>query len=66
MLPFLMQALVKVAPEFPQINAQFDDEAGVLHQIAALHIGIAAQTDNGLVVPVVRHAETLDIWAMAA
>lgn len=66
MLPFLMQALVRVAPAFPHINANYDDEAGVLHRIAALHIGIAAQTDNGLVVPVVRHAETMDIWAMAA
>lgn len=65
-LPFLMLALVKVVPEFPQINANFDDEAGVLHQIAALHIGIAAQTDNGLVVPVVKHAETFDIWGMGA
>lgn len=64
-LPFLMQALVRVAPDFPQINANYDDEAGVLHRIEALHIGIAAQTDNGLVVPVVHHAETMDIWGMA-
>ncbi|MEN8721028.1 MAG: dihydrolipoamide acetyltransferase family protein, partial [Oceanococcaceae bacterium] len=65
-LPFLMQALVRTAPAFPQINANYDDDAGVLHRIAALHIGVATQTDNGLVVPVVRHAETLDIWGMAA
>ncbi len=63
-LPFLMQALVKVVPEFPMVNANYDDEAGVLRRIDALHIGIAAQTDNGLVVPVVHHAETLDIWGM--
>ena len=65
-LPFLMRALVQVAGDFPQINARFDDEAGVLQQFDALHVGIAAQTDSGLVVPVVRHAETLDVWAMGA
>ncbi len=65
-LPFLMQALVKAAPEFPMVNANYDDEAGILHRIEALHIGIAAQTDNGLVVPVVHHAETLDIWGMGS
>ncbi len=63
-LPFLIRALVQVAGDFPQINARFDDEAGVLQQFDALHVGIAAQTDSGLVVPVVRHAETLDVWAM--
>ncbi len=66
LLPFLMQALIKVVPEFPQINANYDDEAGILHRIEALHIGIAAQTDHGLVVPVVHHAETLDIWGMGS
>jgi 2-oxoisovalerate dehydrogenase E2 component (dihydrolipoyl transacylase) len=65
MLPFLMRALVRVLPAYPQINARFDDEAGVVHRHAGVHIGIATQTSNGLVVPVVRHAETLDVWAAA-
>jgi len=65
-LPFLMRALVRVLPEFPQINAQFDDEAGVVHRFAAVHFGIATQTANGLMVPVVRHAEARDIWDLAA
>jgi 2-oxoisovalerate dehydrogenase E2 component (dihydrolipoyl transacylase) len=65
LLPFLMRALVRVLPDFPQINATFDDEAGVVHRHAAVHIGIATQTANGLLVPVVRHAETLDLWASA-
>jgi 2-oxoisovalerate dehydrogenase E2 component (dihydrolipoyl transacylase) len=65
-LPFLMRALVKVLPEYPQINARFDDEAGIVHRHAAVHIGIATQTQNGLIVPVVRHAEALDIWQSAA
>jgi 2-oxoisovalerate dehydrogenase E2 component (dihydrolipoyl transacylase) len=64
-LPFFMRALVKVLPQYPQINARFDDEAGIVHRHAAIHIGIATQTANGLIVPVVRHAEALDIWQSA-
>ncbi len=64
-LPFLMRALVKVLPDYPQINATFDDEAGVVHRHRAVHIGIATQTPNGLIVPVVRHAEALDLWQAA-
>ena len=66
MLPFMMRALVRVLPDYPQINARFDDEAGVVHRYAPVHIGIATQTANGLIVPVVRHAEALDVWASAA
>ena len=66
MLPFMVRALVRVLPDYPQINARFDDEAGVVHRYAPVHIGIATQTSNGLIVPVVRHAETLDVWACAA
>jgi len=64
-LPFLMQALVKVLQDFPELNATFDDEAGVITQYEGAHIGIATQTDNGLMVPVVRHTEALDIWESA-
>jgi 2-oxoisovalerate dehydrogenase E2 component (dihydrolipoyl transacylase) len=66
LLPFLLRALVQVLPRFPQVNATYDDEAGVLRRHAAVHCGIATQTPNGLVVPVLRHAETLDVWQMAA
>ncbi|HEY6578450.1 MAG TPA: dihydrolipoamide acetyltransferase family protein, partial [Rhizomicrobium sp.] len=66
LLPFLIRGLVRLLPAYPQINARFDDEAGIVHRHAAVHVGIAAQTTNGLVVPVVRHAETLDIWQAAA
>jgi len=65
-LPFFMRALVKVLPDYPQINARFDDDAGVVHRHAAVHIGIATQTAGGLIVPVVKHAETMDLWAAAA
>lgn len=64
-LPFFMRALVKILPAYPQINARFDDDAGIVHRHAAVHIGIATQTANGLVVPVVKHAEARDIWDSA-
>jgi 2-oxoisovalerate dehydrogenase E2 component (dihydrolipoyl transacylase) len=64
-LPFLMRALVKVLPQYPQINARFDDEAGVVHRHHGVHIGIATQTANGLIVPVVKHAEARDVWDTA-
>lgn len=66
LLPFLMRALVLVLPEFPQVNAHFDDAAGVVKRFRAVHIGIATQTEAGLMVPVVRHAEGLDLWQTAA
>ena len=64
--PFLIQALVQVLPDFPQINALFDDEAGVVHRHAAVHAGIAVQTKDGLIVPVIRNAEARDLWDLAA
>ncbi|RWB66871.1 MAG: 2-oxo acid dehydrogenase subunit E2 [Mesorhizobium sp.] len=66
LLPFLMRAMVKAIAEQPNLNALFDDEAGVIHQHEGIHIGIAAQTPNGLVVPVVKHAEARDLWDSAA
>jgi 2-oxoisovalerate dehydrogenase E2 component (dihydrolipoyl transacylase) len=66
LLPFLMRGLVQILPQYPQINARFDDEAGIVHRFAPVHIGIATQTANGLIVPVVRHAEARDIWDSAA
>ena len=64
-LPFLMRAMVKAIGDQPQINAIYDDEAGVIHQHGGVHIGVAAQTPNGLMVPVVKHAEARDIWDCA-
>jgi len=66
LLPFLIRALVCAIPRFPQVNALFDDEAGIVRRHAALHIGIATQTPQGLMVPVVRHAEALDLWEVAS
>ncbi len=66
LLPFLIRALVCAIPRFPQVNALFDDETGIVRRHAALHIGIATQTPQGLMVPVVRHAEALDLWEVAS
>ncbi len=65
-LPLLARALVLALREYPQINARFDDDAGIITQYGAVHLGIAAQTPAGLMVPVVHHAETLDLWSCAA
>ena len=64
-LPLLMRAVVLALRDFPQINARFDDDAGVVTQFGAVHLGIATQTEAGLMVPVVRHAEARDLWASA-
>jgi 2-oxoisovalerate dehydrogenase E2 component (dihydrolipoyl transacylase) len=66
LLPFFMRALAVLQPEFPFVNARFDDQAGVLQSFDAVHIGIATQTSDGLMVPVVRHAEALDLWGCAS
>ena len=66
LLPFLMAAVVKAARDFPQINARYDDEAGVVTRSGAVHIGVAVQTDAGLMVPVVTNAEGRDLWDNAA
>jgi 2-oxoisovalerate dehydrogenase E2 component (dihydrolipoyl transacylase) len=64
-LPFIARAMVVALRDQPTINSHYDDEAGVLTTHAAVHIGIAAQTPNGLMVPVVRHAEARDPWDTA-
>ena len=65
-LPLLLRALVLAVAEYPQINARFDDEAGIVTHYGAVHAGIATQTPAGLMVPVLRHAETHDLWSAAA
>ena len=62
LLPFFMRAIAQLQSEFPQINAHYDDEAQVLYRHEGVHVGIATQTPGGLMVPVVRHVESLDIW----
>ena len=66
LLPFLMRALVKAVAAHPEVNARYDDEAEVVRRSEAAHIGVAVQTEAGLMVPVVRHAEARDLWDCAA
>ena len=66
LLPFLMRAMVLALRDHPEVNARYDDEAAVVTRFAAVHLGLATQTSGGLMVPVIRHAETLDLWACAA
>ena len=65
-LPLLMRAVVIALREFPQMNARFDDDAGIVTQFGAVHMGVATQTDAGLMVTVMRHAEARDMWSSAA
>ena len=66
MLPFLIVAICRTIPEFPMINARYDDEAGVVTRHGAVHMGMATQTDAGLMVPVIRNAQTLNVWQLAS
>ncbi|HLT98277.1 MAG TPA: dihydrolipoamide acetyltransferase family protein [Burkholderiaceae bacterium] len=66
LLPFLARSIVLAVREFPQMNARYDDEQGVVQRYAPVHLGMATQTENGLMVPVMRHAEAHDLWSFAA
>lgn len=65
-LPFLMMAMVKSARKVPKISAHYNDEEDNVTQFDAMHIGMATQTDGGLMVPVVRHAEAKNAWGLAS
>jgi len=66
LLPFLMRAMVIAIEDQPELNAHYDDENGIIHQHKSVNIGIAAQTENGLMVPVVRDVQKLGLWRSAA
>jgi len=66
LLPFLARAITLALRDFPHINARYDDEAQVVTQFQAVHLGVATQSDSGLMVPVLRHAQSLDLWQCAA
>jgi 2-oxoisovalerate dehydrogenase E2 component (dihydrolipoyl transacylase) len=65
LLPLLMRAVVLAIRKFPEVNARFDDQAGIVTRYQPVHLGIATQTDAGLMVPVIRNAEARDPWASA-
>jgi 2-oxoisovalerate dehydrogenase E2 component (dihydrolipoyl transacylase) len=66
MLPFLIVAICKTLPDFPMINARYDDEAGIVTRHGAVHLGMATQTDAGLMVPVIRDAQDMNVWQLAS
>jgi 2-oxoisovalerate dehydrogenase E2 component (dihydrolipoyl transacylase) len=66
LLPFLIRAIVGTVSAFPMINARYDDNANIVSRHAAVHVGIATQTENGLMVPVLRDAGGRDLWQLAA
>ena len=66
LLPFLIRAMVLAARDHPEVNARYDDTSNNLTRFGAVHLGLATQTSNGLMVPVIRHAESLDLWLSAA
>ncbi|MEZ5695914.1 MAG: dihydrolipoamide acetyltransferase family protein [Sphingomonadaceae bacterium] len=66
MLPLLITAICRTLPDYPMINARYDDEAGVVTRHGAVHLGMAAQTDSGLMVPVIRNAQSQNLWQLAA
>ena len=65
LLPLLIVAICKALPDFPMLNARYDDEAGVVTRFGAVHLGMATQTDAGLMVPVIRDAQAKNIWQLA-
>jgi len=66
LLPFIIKAIVLAIKDYPEMSSRFDDEQNVVHRYGAAHVGIATQTDSGLIVPVVQHAEALSVWQSAA
>jgi len=66
MLPLLITAICRLIPQFPMLNAHYDDEAGVVTRYGSVHLGMAAQTPAGLMVPVIRDAQDRNLWQLAA
>ncbi|HYD37673.1 MAG TPA: dihydrolipoamide acetyltransferase family protein [Allosphingosinicella sp.] len=65
LLPFLITAMARALADYPQLNTRYDDDEGLLHRSGAVHMGMATQTPNGLMVPVIRNADRLAIWDIA-
>jgi 2-oxoisovalerate dehydrogenase E2 component (dihydrolipoyl transacylase) len=66
LLPFLITAMCRTLPDFPMINARFDDEAGIVTRYTSVHLGVATQTPAGLMVPVIHDAQRLGLSQLAA
>jgi 2-oxoglutarate dehydrogenase E2 component (dihydrolipoamide succinyltransferase) len=64
-LPFFAKAACEALKQFPNVNATLDQEAGTVTYFDAEHIGIAVDTERGLLVPVIRDAGDLNIGGLA-
>ncbi|MCB0365694.1 MAG: 2-oxo acid dehydrogenase subunit E2 [Bdellovibrionaceae bacterium] len=64
-LPFVMKALIATIREFPMFNASIDDAAGEIVYKKYFNLGFAADTPNGLLVPVVKNADQKTIIEMS-
>jgi 2-oxoisovalerate dehydrogenase E2 component (dihydrolipoyl transacylase) len=65
LLPLLITAICRALPEYPMLNARYDDEANVVQRFASVHLGMATMTDGGLMVPVIRDAQSRNLWQLA-
>jgi pyruvate dehydrogenase E2 component (dihydrolipoamide acetyltransferase) len=65
-LPFIIKALIPALKEFPFLNSSLDDESQEIIVKGDYNIGIATDTENGLMVPVVKGADAKNIWELAA
>ena len=66
LLPFLIRAMILAIRDYPAVNAHFDDEREIIRRFGAVHMGLATQTPQGLMVPVLRDADQQDVWALSA
>jgi 2-oxoisovalerate dehydrogenase E2 component (dihydrolipoyl transacylase) len=64
-LPFLITAMARAVADWPMLNATFDDQANVVTRHGSVHMGVATQTDGGLMVPVIRDAQAMTVWQLA-
>ncbi|RXT07847.1 dihydrolipoamide acetyltransferase family protein [Ammoniphilus sp. CFH 90114] len=64
-LPFIAKALVAACRQYPELNASIDDEKNEIVYKKYYNVGIATDTDNGLIVPVVTDADRKSIWSIA-
>jgi 2-oxoisovalerate dehydrogenase E2 component (dihydrolipoyl transacylase) len=66
LLPFLITAMAKALAEWPMLNATYDDDANVITRHGSVDMGVATQTPNGLMVPVIRNAQGMSVWQLAS
>ena len=66
LLPFLITAMARALADWPMLNATFDDQGMTVTRHGSVDMGVATQTENGLMVPVIRGAERLSVWQIAS